>query len=75
MVPAELAPFRSLFVKYGAPQEFSAEQYEDFLADLANTFQSHPLPARELEQAVTVSQVWSFILIFTTCSTDADPEV
>ena len=59
VVPAELAPFNHLFTSFGAPLEFNATQYSHFLADLASTFQSKPLPAKELEQALAVAQVSS----------------
>lgn len=57
VVPHELAPFRQLFADFGAPLEFNSSQYVAFLADLAVAFQSKPLPAREMEQALVVAQV------------------
>jgi D-alanyl-D-alanine carboxypeptidase len=61
VVPAELAPFKELFLRFGAQLEFSANQYTAFLADLAASAGGEPLSAQELDQALAVSQVNAFL--------------
>ena len=59
VVPAELAPFKDLFLRFGAHGEFSVAQFCGFLADLAATSGGESLSAQELDQALAVTQVGS----------------
>jgi len=73
VVPAELAPFKELFLRFGAHHEFSADQFTSFLADLATSTAGEPLSAQELDQALAVSQVcgrfiWQETRCFCACN-------
>ena len=58
VLPGELAPFRDLFVRLRVPEQFTGQQYTGLLADLAQSDNGQPLSPGELEQAITIVQVW-----------------
>ena len=70
VTPRDLAPFGDLLLRLGVHETFTAQQFLSMLDAVHKQAAGKPLEATQLEQAISVVQVWSghYLVVYQTAS-------